>query len=70
MNVSIVDFQVVVQQREWERALIERRNRMLRAAKSPLVPLSSSSRVVRFVRHHRADEAVPARPEESGKAAA
>ena len=62
MGVTIVDMQVAVQQREFERALIERKNRMLRAAKSPLVPLSLSSRVVEFVRRNRSQEA--------GKAAA
>jgi hypothetical protein len=57
MNVSIVDMEVAVQQREWERALIERKNRMLRAAADPLVPLSLSARLVEFVWRNHAREA-------------
>ena len=70
MSVTVVDMEIAVQQREWERALIERKNRMLRAAADPLVPLSLSARLVEFVRRNRAQEAVLARPEESSKAAA
>ena len=60
MNVTVVDMEIAVQQREWERALIERKNRMLRAAADPLVPLSLSARLVEFVRRNRAQEAIKA----------
>lgn len=70
MSVSIVDFRVAVQQREWERALIERKNRMVRAAANPLAPPSRPGRLVAFVRRNRGAVIDPVRPDGAGKAAA
>jgi hypothetical protein len=45
---SIIDMQTVVQQLEYERGLIERRNRMLRAAELPPFRFPWSTRIAEF----------------------
>jgi hypothetical protein len=53
MYISIADMEAAVQQREWERALIERKNRMLRAAQLPPLPVPWAARVFDFGRRSR-----------------
>ena len=68
MYVSMADMEAVVQQREWERALIERKNRMLRAAQMPPLPVSWAARVFDFRRRSR--QSAPALGDDVGPRAA
>jgi hypothetical protein len=65
MHLTTSDLQAAIQQREWERALIERQNRMLRAASMPLPPRSFAAKLIDIGRRSRAIEAAQA---ESGTA--